>query len=134
MTKRVVLVGASVLVAAVWASSSLLLPAAAAEDEIDFEKQIRPILSTHCYECHGPEVEKRESDLRLDRKEYAFVDLGGYQNIVPGDPEESELYLRVSSELDEERMPPAGEGTGLTEEQIATLRKWIEQGAEWIDD
>jgi mono/diheme cytochrome c family protein len=134
MTKRTVLGGASALVAAVWASGSVLPSAAAAEDRIDFEKQIRPILVAHCYECHGPEVENRESDLRLDRREFAFVDFGGYKNIVPGDPEDSELYLRISSGLDEERMPPAGEGTGLTDEQIATIRKWIEEGAEWVDD
>jgi len=134
MTKRVVLIRGSALMAAVWSSASLLPSAAAAEDKIDFRKQIKPILVKHCYECHGPDVENRESDLRLDRKELAFVDFGGYQNIVPGDPEESELYLRISSDLDEERMPPAGDGIGLTEEQIATIRRWIEEGAQWVDD
>ena len=103
------------------------------EDKVDYLTQVKPILEGFCYECHGPERARREADLRLDIKERAFADLGGYPNIAPGDPDDSELYLRVSSELAEMRMPPYEAGTQLTEEQVETLRLWIEQGAEWPD-
>jgi len=106
---------------------------AQSEERVDYRSQIRPILSEFCYECHGPDDAKREGGLRLDLRESAFVDLGGYQSIVPGDAEDSELYLRVSAEFAEERMPPYAAGTVLTSEQIALIRRWIEQGAEWQD-
>ena len=101
------------------------------EEKVDFRKQIRPIFSENCYECHGADEATREAGLRLDRKESAFADLGGYANISPGDPDDSELYLRISAEFAEERMPPDGVGAGLTAEQIELIRQWIEQGARW---
>jgi len=107
---------------------------ARAEEKVDYHTKVRPILSTYCYSCHGEDAKNREADLRLDRKAFAFVDLGGYPNIVPGDPDESELYLRVSAAIAEERMPPYRSGTRLSVEQIETIRMWIEQGAEWPDD
>ena len=72
--------------------------------------------------------------MRLDQKAAAFAALGGYMSIVPGDPEDSELYLRVSAEFAEERMPPYDAGTVLTEDEIELIRLWIEQGAEWEDE
>ena len=102
-----------------------------AEVKVDFRNQIQPILSANCYECHGPDEESREAGLRLDKKESAFADLGGYANISPGDPEDSELYIRISAEFAEERMPPDGVGPGLTAGQIGLIRLWIEQGARW---
>lgn len=102
-----------------------------AEDKVDYATQVQPILEGFCYECHGEDRTRREADLRLDIKERAFADLGGYPNIAPGDPDDSELYIRVSSEFAEMRMPPYEAGTQLTEEQIETIRLWIEQGAEW---
>ncbi len=103
-------------------------------EKVDYLTQVRPILSGYCYQCHGEDASTREAELRLDRKEFAFADLGGYPNIVPGDPDESELYIRVSAKIAEERMPPYQAGTMLSQEQIETIRKWIEQGAEWLDD
>lgn len=105
-----------------------------AEDRVDYLTQVKPILKNFCYECHGEDRSRREADLRLDIKENAFADLGGYPNIAPGDPDDSELYIRVSSEFAEMRMPPYEAGTQLTDEQIETIRLWIEQGADWPED
>ncbi len=101
------------------------------DDNVDYLTQVKPILEAFCYECHGEDRSRREADLRLDIKELAFKDLGGFPNIAPGDPADSELYIRVSSEFLEMRMPPYEAGTQLTEEQIETIRLWILQGAEW---
>ena len=103
-------------------------------EKVDYLTQVRPILENFCYECHGEDRSRREADLRLDIKELAFKDLGGFPNIAPGDPDDSELYIRVSSEFLEMRMPPYEAGTQLTEEQIETIRLWILQGAEWPED
>jgi mono/diheme cytochrome c family protein len=107
---------------------------AQAEKPVDYRTQVRPILAGYCYGCHGEDAKKREAGLRLDLKAFAFADVGGYPNIVPGDPAESELYLRISAVLAEERMPPYRAGTTLSAEQIETIRMWIEEGAEWPDD
>ena len=65
----------------------LALPALAQnEPRVDFETQVRPVLAAYCYECHGSNRAARESDLRLDQKQFAFADLGGYHAIVPGEP------------------------------------------------
>ncbi|MCY3930272.1 MAG: hypothetical protein OXH70_00990 [Acidobacteria bacterium] len=104
------------------------------EEQVDYVTDVQPILEAFCYECHGEDRSLREADLRLDIKELAFKDLGGFPNIAPGDPDDSELYIRVSSEFLEMRMPPYEAGTQLTEEQIETIRLWILQGAEWPDE
>lgn len=104
------------------------------EEQVDYVRDVQPILEAFCYECHGEDRSLREADLRLDIKELAFKDLGGFPNIAPGDPDDSELYIRVSSEFLEMRMPPYEAGTQLTEEQIETIRLWILQGAEWPEE
>src|SRR5262245_57319207 len=71
---------------------------ARAERPVDFDREIRPILSEHCYECHGPDPKARKADLRLDRKDDAFRDREGYAVIVPGNVEESELIRRITSD------------------------------------
>ena len=120
--------------------SSLLLALSAqpglgqSENRVEFRTQIRPLLAGYCYECHGENPAMREADLRLDQQSFAFSDLGGYRAIVPGDPQESELYLRVASEFDETRMPPYAAGTELSSDEIDLIRRWIEEGAEWIDE
>ncbi len=111
------------------------LPAASEDDrQVDYVTDVRPILENFCYECHGSDASRREADLRLDIRELAFKDLGGFPNIAPGDPADSEVYIRVSSEISEMRMPPYEAGTELTEEQIETIRLWILQGAEWPEE
>src|SRR5438874_2531533 len=98
---------------------------------IQFNRDIRPILSDNCFLCHGPAKATRKADLRLDTKENAFEDRGGYKIVVPGDLKESHLWLRVAHEDESERMPPLKSGRKLTPKQIELLRLWIEQGAKW---
>lgn len=75
---------------------------------VEFNRDIRPILSDTCFQCHGPDEAKRKADLRLDTEQAVLADLGGYQAIVPGDPAQSELFKRITAESPDERMPPPG--------------------------
>ena len=106
--------------------------ASGGERTVDFSREVRPILSDNCFPCHGPDEAERQMDLRLDTKQGAFGELvlGGFA-IVPGKPEESELFVRISSEYEDERMPPSDTGKSLSPEQIETLRLWIANGAPW---
>ena len=97
--------------------------------EVDFNREIRPILSNRCLVCHGPDAAERKAGLRLDTEEGARADLGGYAAIQPGNPAASELFLRVTAKDEADRMPPAKTGHRLTAEQISLLRRWIEEGA-----
>jgi hypothetical protein len=97
----------------------------AQDPEPSFNRDVRPILSEHCFACHGPDAKRRESGLRLDTRE------GAAAAIVPGRPEKSGLLLRLHSADREERMPPAGTGKRPTAEQAAVLRRWIAAGAPW---
>jgi len=98
---------------------------ARAEEPIDFNRDIRPILSENCFFCHGPDAEQREADLRLDEHEAAL------NAITPHHPEESELISRVISTDDDERMPPPDSNRHLTPKQINLLKRWVASGAEW---
>ncbi len=99
------------------------------EKPVDFNRDVRPILSDNCFKCHGPEEESRQGNLRLDSKENVFADRGAYRIVVPGSSATSRLYQRISSK--ENRMPPASSGRSLTPKQIELLREWIDQGAKW---
>ena len=99
------------------------------EKTVDFNRDIRPLLSDACFACHGPEEDSRQGNLRLDTKENVFADRGGYQVIVPGNSAASRLYQRISAK--ERRMPPASSGRSLTPKQIELIREWIDQGAKW---
>jgi len=90
-----------------------------AEEEIRFNRDVRPILSDNCYYCHGPDKETQEADLRLDTFEGATADLGGYAAVVPGNPEESELILRIHDT--EDLMPPDSSKKILSTEQKTKL-------------
>src|SRR5262249_52596699 len=106
------------------------LPPAAART-IDYVKDVRPILVTRCYKCHGPK--KQKADLRLDDKAAALRGgSDGVEAIRPGHSAESELIRRAGNFAPEERMPREGER--LTTEQVGILRAWIDQGAKWPDD
>jgi hypothetical protein len=98
---------------------------------VEFNRDIRPILSDNCYACHGPDKNQRKADLRLDIKEGAMADRGDSRPIVPGKPDQSELIRRVTATAKGKRMPPAKFGKQLTSRQIALFRRWIEQGAKW---
>src|SRR6478735_7773106 len=124
------------LVRRYWAALAVVLAACMARAEVPervtFNQHVRPILSGNCFYCHGPDPKHREADLRLDSREGATADLGGYAAIVPGKPDESTLIKRViSTDADERMPPPASKKPHLTEEQIGILRRWIEQGAEY---
>ncbi len=108
-------------------------PAFAAEAKtIDFSRDVLPILSDRCFHCHGPDETHREAGLRLDVRESAVEDLGGYATVVPGDPDASELIVRVTDEDPDLRMPPASaHRRPLEDAEIETLRRWIAEGAEW---
>jgi hypothetical protein len=100
-------------------------------DQLSFDRDIRPILADKCFRCHGPDPQQRQADLRLDTADGALCDLGGRRAIVPGKPEESELWRRVTSVDADERMPPSSTGKSLTDADRGKLRHWIEQGAEY---
>jgi len=95
-------------------------------DEIDFNRDVRPILANNCYECHGPDEASREADLRLDMLDAALETV-----IVPGKPDASTLISRLFSKDADEVMPPPASKRRPTEKQLQTLRKWIEQGARY---
>ena len=99
--------------------------------EVDFIRDIRPILSDNCFACHGPDEKQRQADLRLDTKGDAFANRGGYQVIVPGDSTKSRLLQRISAEDEAFRMPPPQTERTLTDQHIELIRRWIDQGAKW---
>ncbi len=103
----------------------------AAQTAVDFNRDIRPILSDKCWACHGPDATAKKIKLRLDDEASAKANLGGHFAIVPGHPEQSELIKRVTSEDKYEQMPPAASGKTLTPREIELLRLWIKQGAQW---
>lgn len=107
------------------------VPAPTTERPIRFNRDVRPILSETCFHCHGPDAHGRRADLRLDLAEGATADLGGYQAIVPHNLAKSEAWFRILSTDPEEQMPPRESHLILTDSQKDTLRRWIEQGAEY---
>src|SRR5438105_2895613 len=110
-----------------------LIPAAASSQEVEFNRDIRPILSDKCFPCHGPDATNRKTKLRFDLESgYAITLRDGKPAVVPGDPEKSEVYQRISSENKAFRMPPAYMGRDrLKDGEIALVKEWIAQGAKW---
>ena len=105
-----------------------------AEELIDFNRDIRPLLSNRCFACHGPDEEERKADLRLDTREGALMDLGGYVSLAPGDADESELFYRITLDADhEDLMPPEGKGQKFTPDEVALIKRWIEQDAPYAN-
>lgn len=103
-----------------------------AADRVDFNKDIRPILSENCLSCHGPDALKREAGLRLDVSDQTmWKGESGKVAIVPGNASASELVHRITSGSADELMPPPGSGKKLTPQQIDTLQQWIAEGAEY---
>ena len=99
---------------------------------LDFNRDIRPILSDNCYACHGPDEAGRKAKLRLDRRPDALAVLkSGAAAVVPGKPQESSLIKRVVTQDADDLMPPAKTGKKLTPAQIDKLRQWITDGADW---
>ena len=112
----------------------LAIDACAAEParKVDFNFQVRPILSDKCFNCHGPDARQRKAGLRLDTKEGAFgMNKSGGRAVVPGDLDDSDLVARITATDESERMPPRSLGRSLSTEEIHLLKQWIEQGADW---
>jgi hypothetical protein len=102
---------------------------ARADDAISFNRDIRPILSNNCFQCHGPDKKERKADLRLDTEEGMFADLGGHAAVVRGKPQDSELIRRVTGSAKGASMPPKKSGKKLTPHEIDLLTRWVKQGA-----
>ncbi|MCI0360331.1 MAG: PSD1 and planctomycete cytochrome C domain-containing protein [Planctomycetaceae bacterium] len=98
----------------------------------DFNREVRPILSAHCFKCHGPDDKVREAGLRLDRRDSATAKLESEATaIVPGQPDKSELVRRIFAEDEGERMPPPAANKVLSAQQKDILRRWIAAGADY---
>lgn len=105
----------------------------AKKKSVDYARDVQPIFDAHCYSCHGPA--KQESNFRLDVRNRAFAngDIGD-PPIVPGDSKQSPLIGYVSAVDSDLVMPPEGDGNRLSEQQVQTLRRWIDEGANWPDE
>jgi hypothetical protein len=101
------------------------LGAVAADQAIDYNRDVRPILSDYCFACHGPDKNQRKADLRLDLRDEAMRS----GTIEPGKPEESELVARIFSDDPEELMPPRKSNKPLSAAQKETLKRWVAAGA-----
>lgn len=102
-----------------------------AAPRVEFNRDVRPILSDKCYTCHGPDESKRAVGLRLDTREGLLADRGKYRIVVPGDPGASKLLERAGHPRRALAMPPPGAGDPLSPAQIEVLTEWIRQGAEF---
>jgi len=101
----------------------------AKEGEISYNRDIRPILSNHCFSCHGLDEEHRKAKLRLDVREEAIMSRDGIQAIAPGSIEDSESWMRIISDDDDDIMPPPETHKSLTSEEKELVKQWIEEGA-----
>ena len=108
------------------------LVSAGAKTRISFNRDIRPILSDNCFHCHGPDEEGRKGDLRLDLRQTTIAsESNADAPIVPGDPDASEFFYRISTSDESDVMPPTDSHKSLTPAQVALFRQWILEGAEW---
>jgi len=121
----------TILVASLMIGLSQLQGAENSPDPIRFQRDVLPILSKHCLNCHGFDEAARQADLRLDTREGAIAGRDGTAAISPGHPDTSELMRRISSQDAATLMPPPDGGQRLSDREVATLRGWIEQGAEY---
>jgi hypothetical protein len=116
---------ASSLVGLLVQQSTIVASIAQEPQAIEFNRDIRPILSENCFYCHGPDPQHRQADLRLDDRQAALE----ASAIIPGNPSDSQLARRINSEDPELLMPPADSNKKLTQDQKALLQRWIAQGA-----
>jgi len=109
------------------------LSAARKDQAVRFDRDIRPILSDNCFQCHGPDEENLQAELRLDTQQQMFAKRDGQPVVFAGNPQKSELWLRISSKDADHMMPPADSTKSLDADEIELIRRWIQQGAEWRD-
>jgi len=105
----------------------------AAEDRVDFDRDVRPVLSNTCFTCHGPDSGKRQADLRFDVKSSVFADRDGSPVLQRGRPDESELIKRIFTDDADIVMPPPDQKQQLSSRDKQILRAWVAQGANWQD-
>lgn len=135
-TLKQIILGALLLGVGIYLSVKFCSASRAAEPRpgasVDFNRNVRPLLSENCFACHGPDPEKRKSGLRLDIRDQAIkATKSRAVAIVPGHPEQSEMIKRLTSDDPDEKMPPAKAHKVVTAGQIEVLKKWIEQGAKY---
>jgi hypothetical protein len=132
ITKRTVVFSSS---SARWCCGLVVFLAAQSvgfgQASIDFNRDIRPILSDTCFKCHGPDEEQREAELRLDTQAGLYRKANNVRVVVPKKTADSELLRRITSLDPEDRMPPIDSGLSLKPAQVELIKRWIEQGAEW---
>jgi Protein of unknown function (DUF1553)/Protein of unknown function (DUF1549)/Planctomycete cytochrome C len=124
--------GRLVLSAGLFLAAFGLLPASAAStstsgSKVEFNRDVRPILSENCYQCHGPDKSNRKAKLRLDVRDVALEK----EAFKPGKPDESEMIRRIYTTNEDDHMPPADSHKHLTDKQKETLKRWIAEGAEY---
>jgi hypothetical protein len=119
------------ITAAVWCAVVAGV-AAAADPQIDFNRDVRPILSDRCFSCHGPDHEDRQAGLRLDVRDDAIAELdSGMTAVVPGEPASSEIMARITSADPDVVMPPPRLNKPITPAEAEILKRWIAAGAEY---
>jgi len=111
---------------------ALTLPATAiSAEKLQFNRDVRPILSDKCFKCHGPDAKNQKSDYRVDTFKHATADIAGTFGVVPGKVKESEVHWRIHSDDPSDVMPPPEAKKPLTPEEIAILDRWMAEGAEY---
>ena len=117
---------------ALWAAFFASSGVCAEKSKVDFRRQILPLLSNNCFECHGPDKKARKAKLRLDEKDSVFAELrSGETGIVAGKSTESEIFARIATDDEDDLMPPPDSGKKLTKKEIELIRRWIDEGADW---
>jgi hypothetical protein len=109
----------------------VLTRGAMSQDKVDFDRDVRPILSNTCFTCHGPDSNKRQAELRFDVEASVFADRDGSPILVRGKPDESELIKRILSDDEDLVMPPPDQKQQLSKQDKEILKAWVEQGAPW---
>ncbi len=134
MTRFAVVLGLCVWGLAIPLSAVRQAPQAGTGARVDYNWDVRPILSDKCFTCHGPDAKARRANLRLDTAEGAYAALAGRtprHAVVPGDPAASEMIRRITAPTAALRMPPSATNKSLSPGEIDILQRWIEQGGEY---
>ena len=98
---------------------------------VDFQREVRPILSANCFSCHGPDKDTRMAGMRLDTRDGAFSHRKNGAPVVPGNAQASLIIQRIMEANPARRMPPEMSHKTLTDTQKSTLKRWIDEGAQW---
>lgn len=116
-----------------WVALLAFTPAGGAAVPVDFAQEVLPLLRAKCFDCHGSDKNSK-ADLRLDSRQRAFAGGESGPSLIPGRPQDSLLFQRVTATDEDELMPPPGKGEKLTAAEVEVLRRWIEEGASWPDE